>query len=286
MSLNVLQNRWDGTEGNDSWVAETSTTGWTAYGRAGDDHMTGSPLADLLSGGDGFDVIHCGGGNDRIYGGEGVDQLYGGDGNDLIDGGGQYDLIYAGNGNDAVIGGGIVFGEAGNDLLSGSDERDIMFGGDGNDTLNGGNGADFLIGGAGSDTIHSGGDNSGNFYYTDELQGDGGKDFLYGDLGRDVFVYWGVSDSAPGAAARDVIYDFTQRADDILLAMDANADTDEQEDFVFIGTDAFSGEAGELRYEVSNGNTFVTGDVNGDGVADFEIELVGEINLMASDFMY
>ena len=33
MSLNVLQNRWDGTEGNDSWVAETSTTGWTAYDR-------------------------------------------------------------------------------------------------------------------------------------------------------------------------------------------------------------------------------------------------------------
>lgn len=286
MSLNVLHNRWDGTDGNDSWVAENSARGWTAYGRGGDDHLTGGALSDTLYGGDGFDVIHGGGGNDRIYGGEGADQLYGGDGNDLIYGGGQYDLIYGGNGNDVVIGGGVVHGEAGNDILYGGGERDIMSGGDGNDTLDGGNGADFLMGGAGSDTIYSGGDSSGDFFYTDELQGDGGKDFLYGDLGRDVFVYWGVSDSAPGAGARDVIYNFTQGADDIQLAMDANANTAEQEDFIFIGTDAFSGEAGQLRYEVSNGNTFVTGDVNGDSVADFEMELVGEVSLTASDFMF
>ncbi|WP_436151933.1 calcium-binding protein [Bosea sp. LjRoot90] len=286
MSLNVRQIRWDGTEGNDSWVADDITKSWAAYGNGCDDHLTGGSLGDTLSGGDGFDVIHGGGGNDRLYGGEGQDQLYGGDGNDLIDGGGQYDLIYGGNGNDVVLGGGIAYGEAGNDTLYGSDERDIMSGGDGNDTLNGGNGADFLLGGAGSDTIHSGGDNSGNFFYTDELQGDGGKDFLYGDLGRDVFVYWNVSDSAPGAAARDVIYNFTQGADDIQLAIDANANTAEQEDFAFIGRDAFSGEAGQLRYEISNGSTFVSGDVNGDSLADFEIELVGEINLTASDFMY
>lgn len=286
MSLNVLQNRWDGTEGNDSWVAETSTSGWTAYGKGGDDHMTGSALADMLSGGDGFDVIHGRGGNDRIYGGEGQDQLYGGDGNDLIDGGGEYDLIYGGNGNDVVLGGGIAFGDAGNDTLYGSDERDILTGGDGNDTLHGGLGPDLLRGGSGSDTLHSGGDTSGDFFYTDELQGDGGKDFLYGDLGRDVFVYWSVSDSGPGAAARDVIHNFTQGADDIQLGIDADTSTPEYDEFAFIGTDAFSGEAGQLRYEVSNGSTFVTGDVNGDGVADFEIELVGEINLTASDFMF
>jgi len=286
MSLNVQQNRWDGTEGDDSWEAGTSTRGWAAYGRGGDDHLTGGALADMLSGGDGFDVIHGGSGNDRLYGGEGQDQLYGGDGNDLIDGGGQYDLIYGGNGNDVVLGGGIAFGEAGNDILYGSDERDILTGGDGNDTLYGGLGPDLLRGGNGSDTLHSGGDTSGDFFYTDELQGDGGKDFLYGDLGRDVFVYWNVSDSAPGAAARDVIHNFTQGADDIQLTIDADTSTAEHEDFVFIGTDAFSGEAGQLRYEVSNGSTFVTGDVNGDSVADFEIELVGEINLTASDFMF
>lgn len=286
MSLNVLQNRWEGTESNDTWVADTGATGWTAYGKGGDDHMTGGALADILSGGDGFDVVHGGGGNDRLYGGEGVDQLYGGDGNDLIDGGGQYDLIYGGNGNDVVLGGGIAFGDAGNDVLYGSDERDILTGGDGNDTLHGGLGPDLLRGGNGSDTLFSGGDSSGDFFYTDELQGDGGKDFLYGDLGRDVFVYWSASDSAPGAAARDVITNFTQGADDIQLGIDADAGTPDYDAFAFIGTDAFSGEAGQLRYEISNGGTFVTGDVNGDRVADFEIELVGEIDLTASDFMF
>lgn len=286
MSLNVLQNRWEGTESNDTWVADTGATGWTAYGKGGDDHMTGGALADMLSGGDGFDVVHGGGGNDRLYGGEGVDQLYGGDGNDLIDGGGQYDLIYGGNGNDVVLGGGIAFGDAGNDILYGSDERDILTGGDGNDTLHGGLGPDLLRGGNGSDTLFSAGDNSGDFFYTDELQGDGGKDFLYGDLGRDVFVYWSASDSAPGAAARDVITNFTQGADDIQLGIDADAGTPDYDAFAFIGTDAFSGEAGQLRYEISNGGTFVTGDVNGDSVADFEIELVGEIDLTASDFMF
>jgi serralysin len=285
MSLNVLQNRWEGTEGNDAWVAETSTIGWVAHGKGGDDHMTGSSLADMLSGGDGDDVIQGAAGNDRLYGGEGVDQLYGGDGNDLIEGGGQYDLIYAGNGNDVVLGGGIAYGEAGNDTLSGSEERDILIGGDGNDTIHGGNGADFLRGGNGTDTIYGGGDDTANFLYTDELWGDAGKDFLHGGVGRDVFVYWTESESVPGAATRDVIYDFTPGADEISLPVDADTVTPDFQDFVFVGTDVFSGAASEVRYDIVDGNTFVTADMNGDRAADFEIELAGEINLTASDFL-
>jgi hypothetical protein len=40
-----------------------------------------------------------------------------------------------------------------------------------------------------------------------------------------------------------------------------------------------------LRYEVKNGDAYVSGDVNGDGVADFSIRVVGVTVLGAPDFM-
>jgi len=42
---------------------------------------------------------------------------------------------------------------------------------------------------------------------------------------------------------------------------------------------------GELRYFQENGNTIVEGDVNGDGSADFQIEISGITSLQASDFI-
>ena len=50
-------------------------------------------------------------------------------------------------------------------------------------------------------------------------------------------------------------------------------------------TAAFSHHAGELNYAVANGNTFVKGDVNGDGVADFSVLLHGVTSLHATDFI-
>ena len=42
--------------------------------------------------------------------------------------------------------------------------------------------------------------------------------------------------------------------------------------------------AGELRYEQISGNTFVYGDTNGDGTADFMIRVDGIQAFVASDF--
>jgi hypothetical protein len=39
-----------------------------------------------------------------------------------------------------------------------------------------------------------------------------------------------------------------------------------------------------LRVTHSGGNTFVSGDVNGDGNADFSIEVAGNRNLKEADF--
>jgi restriction endonuclease Mrr len=53
----------------------------------------------------------------------------------------------------------------------------------------------------------------------------------------------------------------------------------------FIGTAAFSKTAGELRYQEIGGNTYVSGDTNGDGLADFLIRLAGSHALTSSDFV-
>jgi hypothetical protein len=54
--------------------------------------------------------------------------------------------------------------------------------------------------------------------------------------------------------------------------------------FSFIGTGAFSNTAGQLRYEQISGNTYVEGDTNGDGVADFMIRFDGLHALVSGDF--
>lgn len=79
--------------------------------------------------------------------------------------------------------------------------------------------------------------------------------------------------------------DFTHGEGDRLIVhgIDANVGSSSN-DFVFIHTEAFSGAAGELRYETDGGFTLVQGDVDGDGSADFEIELTGNIALGAGDF--
>jgi hypothetical protein len=51
--------------------------------------------------------------------------------------------------------------------------------------------------------------------------------------------------------------------------------------FDYIGSAAFSGTAGELRY--SGG--IIRGDVNGDGRADFSIEVENTASLRSSDFI-
>ena len=61
--------------------------------------------------------------------------------------------------------------------------------------------------------------------------------------------------------------------------------TVEDEAFTFIGTDGFNHVAGELRYSQAGTVTTVMGDVDGDGVEDFAIDLTGALNLSSEDFV-
>ena len=201
--------------------------------------------------------VHTGLTNERTLGGKGNDQL------GLGSAGRQ------------------ALGEQGDDIITGNDLQNVISGGIGNDTIAGAGGQDFLFGDAGKDNIDGGDD-------IDSIYGGAGKDRLTGGGDGDNFIYSVLADSRPGAA-RDVISDF-RPADDIdLSAIDAKIGGGNQA-FKFIGAQNFHHSAGELRFETQNlagkthDRTLIQGDVNGDGRADFEIELVGLHHLHKGDF--
>jgi hypothetical protein len=145
-------------------------------------------------------------------------------------------------------------------------------------TINGSNSANTLTGTNAEDTINGLGGN-------DTITGGLGADRLTGGTGADRFTYTATNQSLVGAM--DVITDFTRSQNDriVLSGIDANVNTTNDQAFTFIGTAAFSNVAGQLRYQQISGNTFISGDVNGDGVADFMIQVNGNITFQSGDFI-
>ncbi len=129
---------------------------------------------------------------------------------------------------------------------------------------------------SGNDRITGGpaGDRLEAFAGNDTLWGRSGADRLFGGNGADKFVFKSVSDSNV-EKGRDTIYDFSAVQKDRidLSAIDANMDASGNQSFGFVGTKAFSGKAGELRYVKAPSDTYIFGDVNGDKVADLVIRL-------------
>jgi Ca2+-binding RTX toxin-like protein len=189
--------------------------------------------------------------------------IIGGDGDDNLVGGRGADLIYAGGGNNT---------------LRGQNGDDVLIAGDGNDTLLGGNGNDILIGGGGINEL-----NGGNGH--DLLISGLGLDIMTGGKGNDTFKFNSVAGSRPGEATRDQITDFTPGEDKIdVSAIDAIVGGD-HDAFTFIGTAAFSA-AGQLRQSQFENGVLIEGDIDGDGIADFEIALLTPgLVLTAEDFV-
>jgi Ca2+-binding RTX toxin-like protein len=106
----------------------------------------------------------------------------------------------------------------------------------------------------------------------DRLQGGLGGDTLRGGAGNDVFVYRSVSDS-PAGGDRDGIQDFTAGDKIDLSAIDAIPGGLDSA-FSFIGSNAFSHTAGELQATLNGGIWTISGDVDGDGVADLQFFVV------------
>lgn len=190
-------------------------------------------------------------------------------GDDAIAGTRFADVLAGGGGRD------VIRGLGGKDHITGGGGKDVLHGGGGDDRLYGGAKGDRLFGGKGDDRLHGG---AGD----DVLDGDEGRDLLYGGAGADRFVFADRFDVGLGAR-RDVIRDFSSAENDVidLRGLDARTFDSGNQAFQFIGGRAFSETQGELRFKAG----VLAGDVNGDGVADFEIEVAGVTRLAADDLL-
>ncbi len=156
----------------------------------------------------------------------------------------------------------INLGTAGDDVLTGGGKDDkFLFGLAGHDTIMGLKGADWISGGA-------------------------DQDILTGGAGADKYIYFAVTDSGATSDTHDIIQGFRPTVDRIdLRAIDANSNDAVNQAFKFIGTKPFHHLAGELHALKSAGVTLIQADVNGDAIADFEIQLNGLKTLTKIDFI-
>lgn len=245
------------------------------------EQLTGSSFADKLYGNGSTNVLTGGAGNDVLDGGAGADKLDGGAGTDTA----SYASATAGV-TASLANAAINTGDAKGDTyvsieqLTGSNYADKLYGNAGANLLSGGAGNDILDGGAGNDVLDGG---AGN----DVLYGGAGADDLTGGAGADTFTFKALADTTVAVSGRDTIFDFSGTGGDRidLSAIDANTAASGNQAFTYVGTAAFTGKAGELRYVKAASDTYVYGDVNGDGKADFAIHLDDAVSLAKGYFV-
>ena len=136
----------------------------------------------------------------------------------------------------------------------------------------GGSQRDYLLGNHVANKLSG---NGGN----DVLNGLGGDDILTGGAGADEFRFTDLGGT-------DKITDFASGSDKIhLTEIDANSGVAGNQNFTFVGSNAFSNTAGELRTFSQGGSNFLAGDVDGNGVADFLINL-GNATIAPTDILF
>jgi Ca2+-binding RTX toxin-like protein len=258
---------------------------------------------DIISTLDGADTLYAGRGNDKLWGGDGDDVLVGGEGDDMLFGGAGNDFLENDYGADRLDGGAdfdsvyidlsamsvdlkfvmvdttVVAKVIGSGTTVVNAEQFEFYAGSGDDIIATLAGDDYLDGGEGNDRLLGG---AGN----DVIIGGSGRDVMDGGAGDDIFIFYYPEETGASAATRDRINNFESGDLIDLSSMDADGPAGWVEAFTFIGLDRFTGTAGELRYVINlNNNTIISGDVNGDALADFQILLEGAHALTQNDFL-
>ena len=282
-----------GTDGSDRLSAD-ATFASKVFGGAGADTLIGNETGSTLHGGTGDDNFIVKGAGDIVV-------ELAGEGNDTVTAYANYTLTanvetlrlagdaHLGIGNDLanrIVGAGgdnILHGLGGDDLIQGGAGADVIYGDDGNDDVRGGAGADQLWGGAGNDIL-SGGDGADTLNGgagNDVIDGGAGNDRLWGGGGSDIFRF---RDDVLAAHDTDEIFDFSRGSDVIdLRSIDAKVGGAPNDSFSLIGSQTFHHVAGELQIKTYGDGVKISGDVNGDGVADFSIIVHGVSALSAGD---
>jgi Ca2+-binding RTX toxin-like protein len=271
--------------------------------------ITGNASANMLNGMGGGDTMTGGAGNDTYIidnAGDVVTETSSTGGTDIVLSSVSFtlgawieNLRLTGSANISGTGNtlaNVITGNSGANTLNGDARNDTLNGGTGNDRLNGGANNDTLLGSSGNDRLDGGS-------HADTLNGGSGNDRLTGGLGRDImtgstgfddFDFNAVNETGKTSSTRDIIRDFAHNVDDIdLSTIDARTTTAGNQKFIFLAAEgaAFTGVAGQLRFDqqnnagTANDRTIIEGDVNGNGGADFQIELRGLKTLAAGDFI-
>ena len=207
-------------------------------------------------------------------------------------------------------------GNGAKNIIIGNSAINTLSGAGGDDTIEGKGGADVLNGNAGTNTVsyknapagiavnlntgvgtagEAQGDTIANFTtiagsaFADTIvasnagntiTGGGLNDTLTGGTRKDTFVYLVITDSTPAKADTINGFSITGSTADVinLSAIDAIPATAAVNDaFTYIGTTAFSRVAGQLRF--SSAQNSLLGDTDGNGNADFSINMPGVTSL-------
>jgi Ca2+-binding RTX toxin-like protein len=306
----------DGGAGNDTLSGGAGAD--RLVGGSGADSLDGGSGVDIMRGGIGNDTYFADDFNDRA-----IENA--GEGTDTVNSSANFTLgsnienlvltgtAIRGNGNSLANS---ITGNSANNILNGGAGADTMIGGAGNDTYYVDNAGDTMIESAGggrdrvyttinltlganlddlfmrgSAAINATGNAQDNVLRGNSaanvLTGGVGADDLRGGGGADTFVWRDGDFAGLTPSTADRIIDFSHAEGDRinLGQVDANTNADGNQAFAFIGTSAFHNVAGELRYEIIGGNTYLTGDTDGDGTADFMIRLDGTHALVSGDFV-
>ncbi|EPX82032.1 calcium-binding protein [Salipiger mucosus] len=287
--------------GRASHISFTAPESGTYFISASDDtyNATGDYLISM--GGDAIGDVIGDNGPNLLEGGSGDDYLRGLGGNDTLDGGAGADLLDGGAGRDTasyessttsvrvdLLNDAFMYGDAVGDSFVGIE---VFRTGGTVDQLRGADADDEFYTGGLSDRLYG---RRGD----DMLFGEDGADAFYGGLGADVmtggeqegrrdrYIYFAIQESGVGAGNRDLVTDYVAGEDRIEISrFDADTTQGFKQAFAFVGDAGLSGTAGELGYRHESGNTIVQADVDGDGAADFEIELAGIMELTEADFL-
>lgn len=198
------------------------------------DGLFGNNEVNVISAGDGDDVVHGFGGDDFLAGGDGLDTILfsaapvgvnvdlnsqvsaeefdaiaaNGSGPTASSGGAGQDVLSGfENVTGSAVGDDVIIGDGADNTLLGQGGDDNLFGGSGDDILRGGAGEDFVSGGEGDDIVDGGADadiligRSG----VDRLLGRSGEDVLNGGGGADLLRGGGGQDALNGGAGQDVL---------------------------------------------------------------------------------